>query len=208
MLGLFDNPFVDEDAAAELVGNATFANEGAIAQRRSMVYLKRPAAPIANGEKVYLYGFSKEPFEAANLVVVDDLDQATIGIIKLQSPSQLLHPGFFFGARQKEGDLDFKEDDKTYLALKQISAKVPTIVVVEMDRPPILTNVVDKSYALLAAFGVNDAATVEVLKNSTLAIGRLPYALPSAMETVVGQSPDRPFDDPVPLFQYDYAAEI
>lgn len=207
MLGLFDNPYVDEDAAEELVGNVTFAREGEVAQRRSMVYLKRSAVPIASEEKIYLHSISKEPFEAANLVVVDDLDQATIGIVKLQSPSQLLHPGFFFGSRQKEGDLDFKEDDKAYVAFKRISEKVPTIVVVEMDRPPILTNIQDKACALLASFGVNDSAIVEVLKNPALAIGRLPYALPSSMEAVVGQSSDRSFDDPAPLFEYGYTAK-
>ncbi|MBT3425821.1 MAG: glycoside hydrolase family 3 protein [Gammaproteobacteria bacterium] len=207
MLGLFDKPFVDVDTAACTVGNSGFVAEAELAQRRSMVYLKRPETNLDKQAKYYLYGFSKQAFEAADLAIVDDLELATMAIIKLQSPSQILHPGFFFGARQKEGDLDFKETDESYQAFQNIAREVPTIVVVEMNRPPILTNIEDKSNVLIATFGVSDEAIIEVLSDPALAIGRLPYALPASMDHVLGQSPDVPFDDPNPLFVSGYVAD-
>lgn len=207
LLGLFDNPFVDADTAALTVGNPDFVGEADLAQRRSMVYLKRPETILDKHGKIYLYGFTKAAFEAANLVVVDDLKVATMAIIKLQTPSQLLHPGFFFGARQREGDLDFKETDESYQAFQYISKKVPTIVVVEMNRPPVLTNIQDNSHVLIAAFGVSDEAIISVLADPALAIGRLPYALPASMDSVLGQSPDVPFDDPTPLFELGYVVD-
>jgi len=207
LLGLFDNPFVDVDAAAAIVGNSEFVTRAELAQRRSMVYLKRPEAILDKQAKYFLYGFAKSAFEAANLIVVDDLGLATMAIIKLRSPSQLLHPGFFFGARQKEGDLDFKESDESYQAFKSISEKVPAIVIVEMNRPPILTNIQDNSYVLIATFGVSDEAIIEILFNPALATGRLPYALPASMGSVLAQSPDVPLDDPTPLYPSGYAAD-
>ncbi len=51
-LGLFDDPFVDEDAAEELVGSAASRRAGLIAQSRSVTVLKNrdaahaPALPL------------------------------------------------------------------------------------------------------------------------------------------------------------------
>ena len=48
-LGLFDNPYVDPDAAEQIVGSAAFRAAGEQAQRRSIVLLKNgepTASPI------------------------------------------------------------------------------------------------------------------------------------------------------------------
>ncbi len=207
-LGLFEHPYVDEDAAAELVGSVALADEGLSAQRRSLVFLKNPERRALNEQdRIFLHSLSGDAFAAAGLAVVDDLGLATVAVVKLHSPSQLLHAGFFFGARQKEGDLDFKEEDEAYLALERISDQVPTIVVVEMDRPPILTNIEDKAQVLVAAFGVSDQALVAVLTDQSQAAGRLPYTLASSMDGVLGQSPDRPSDDPSPLYRMGHVAD-
>ncbi len=61
-LGLFDNPFVDEDAAAEHVGNAESRRAGLDAQSRSVVVLKNgrsesaPVLPVLPGMRVYSEG--------------------------------------------------------------------------------------------------------------------------------------------------------
>ena len=39
-LGLFDNPYVDPDAAEQIVGNPAFRAAGELAQRKSIVLLK------------------------------------------------------------------------------------------------------------------------------------------------------------------------
>ncbi|KAK7512992.1 uncharacterized protein IWZ02DRAFT_492733 [Phyllosticta citriasiana] len=39
LLGLFDNPYVDEDYAEKVVGNEYFVREGKLAQRRSYTLL-------------------------------------------------------------------------------------------------------------------------------------------------------------------------
>jgi beta-glucosidase len=39
-LGLFENPYVDEDAAEKIVGNAKFAEKANLAFRKSVVLLR------------------------------------------------------------------------------------------------------------------------------------------------------------------------
>jgi hypothetical protein len=86
---------------------------------------------------------------------------------------------------QHEGRLDFRPGDKGYDALLEASAHVPTIVVVDMNRPAILTNMREKASALLASFGVSDKALVKFADRAefhhTLI---LPFELPSSMEEV------------------------
>ncbi|TNF82768.1 MAG: glycoside hydrolase family 3 protein [Gammaproteobacteria bacterium] len=207
-LGLFEDPFVDEDAVEGLVGTSSLVEEGLAAQRRSMVFLEcSDGSALAAEDRLYLHDLEAGAFEAAGFEVVGEIEQATRAVVKLKSPSQQLHPGFFFGAFQKEGDLDFKEEDEDYRALVTISAAVPTLLVLEMDRPPILTNVREKVQAMVAGFGVSDEAVVQVLSDPSLAAGRLPYTLPSSMAGVLDQDPDKPSDDPSALYPLGYAVD-
>ena len=203
-LGLFEDPFVDEDEAAAEVGTRALLEEGLAAQQRSIVILKPPR--LARRPTIFLQGLDPEPFTRLGHTIVDSVDAAEVAVMKLESPSEELHPGHFFGSRQKEGDLDFKEDDPDYRAFCKLAARLPTTAVITMDRPAILTNVADQSDGLLAVFGISDDAIAAVLDEPASAIGRLPYALPRSMAAVQAQSEDLPLDDPNPLFPIGYRA--
>lgn len=84
-LGLFENPYVDEDVAAVTVGKPEFKARAEEAQRKSLVLLQntggllplatpRPDAPVP----VYTMGISKAAFEAAGYTVTvgDHADDA------------------------------------------------------------------------------------------------------------------------------------
>ena len=60
-LGLFDDPFLDEDAAEETLGRDDFRTAGHRAQAESMVLLKNDdLLPLAKGQKVYVEGIPTE----------------------------------------------------------------------------------------------------------------------------------------------------
>jgi len=105
---------------------------------------------------------------------------------------------------QHEGDLDFKADDPDFLAIQSAAARVPTIVTIYLDRPAILTNVVDKTAALLGNFGVSDEALLDVIAGKDQPQGKLPFELPSAMSEVLAQKSDVPHDTAHPLFPYGF----
>jgi beta-glucosidase len=117
----------------------------------------------------------------------------------------MLHPGHFFGRMQHEGDLDFKDDDPDLIALTSIAAQVPTVVVVHLDRPAVLTNIVDKATALYAVYGLSDGALVEVLLGALAPEGRMPFQLPSSMASVLAQDCDRSNDLADPLFPLHFS---
>ncbi len=190
-LGLFDNPFVDATAASSVIGCSEFVAAGAAAQCRSLVVLKGVAEPaLSRGNRVFLHGQEPSEFEDAGLRVTTQLGDADVAVVRLSAPYELLHPGHFFGRRQHEGALDFKDGHPDYEALKRISARVPTVVIVHLDRPAILTSIRDRAKVLIAEFGVDDAAIVAVLLGDAKPLGRLPFQLPSSMASVLTQPCD------------------
>ncbi|MFY0573548.1 glycoside hydrolase family 3 C-terminal domain-containing protein [Cystobacter fuscus] len=116
------------------------------------------------------------------------------------TPFETLHPEYVFGLRQHEGNLAFEEGNADYEAIQRVSAQVPTIVTVYLDRPAILTNVKDKVSALLGNFGVSDSALFDVLTGRASPQGKLPFELPSSMAEVEAGRSDMPHDTAHPLY--------
>lgn len=202
-LGLFDNPYVDPAAARRIVGNLQSQAEADRVQRKAQVLLENRKAilPLAAGKKIWLKGIDGAAARAAGLVIVDDLSQADVALLRTATPSERLHPFNFFGAMQHEGRLDFLDGDPAYEAIKAAAAKVPTIVIVDMDRPAILTNIKDHTAALLVTFGANDAAVLDVVTGKAKPQGRMPFELPSSMTEVAAQNPAVPDDTAHPLYR-------
>jgi beta-glucosidase len=205
-IGLFENPYVDAAAAKETVGNEASLKAGEEAQKRAMVLLenRRSTVPIRRGTKVWLFHVAPDEAKARGLVVVDTPAQAEVAIIRAETPSEELHPGYFFGSRQHEGRLNLQAGDPAYDALLQCD-KTPAVMTVYMDRPAILTDVKDKVVALYADFGVSDASLLDVLMGNGKTQGHLPFELPSSMEAVTVQRSDVPHDSVKPLYPYGYA---
>jgi beta-glucosidase len=73
-------------------------------------------------------------------------------------------------------------------------------VTVYLDRPAILTGLRGKTSAIVANFGVSDAALLDVLTGKAAPQGRLPFELPSSMSDVEAQRSDVPHDTRRPLY--------
>lgn len=203
-LGLFENPFVDAARAAIIVGSADKVAAGRAAQARSLVVLENKLGAIAlpeKGKRLFLHGVDPAAAAAAGFTIVDSPEKADASLIRLATPHQKLHPGHFFGSRQHEGDLDFKPDSASLaIAKRAASAKAPVILVVDMDRPAIVTAVRPHAALLLAAFGISDPALFDALRGTAAAKGKLPFEIPSDMSAVRAQSPALPHDSANPAY--------
>lgn len=201
-LGLFENPYVDPAVAARVVGNDGFQAAARDAQRRALVLLENTGKllPLRGATRVYLHGVDTAAATRAGLTVVSDPAQAEVAIVRLSAPFERLHPQYVFGQFLHEGSLAFKDGDPDYEAFKRVSAVVPTIATVFLDRPAILTPIKAGARAVLANFGVSDAALLDVVTGRVGPEGKLPFELPSSMEAVAAQRPDVPHDSRKPLY--------
>ena len=201
-LGLFDDPFVDEGEAEAVVGRADLVAAGLRAQSRSVTVLAngdvggRPLLPLAPGLRVLPVGLS--PTDAARLgTVVDDVADADVAVIRLTAPWEH-RDGMFLEAWFHAGSLEF--DDDVVAQVRDLAARVPVVLDVYLDRPAILTPLVDVATAIVATFGVSGPALVDALAGIAQPQGRLPFQLPRSMDAVRASRPDVPSDTLDPVF--------
>ena len=210
MLGLFDRTFVDVEAAERIVGAAEFVAAGEAAQRASITVLTNteradaagpavPTLPLARGLRLYVEGIAPE-VAAEYGDVVDTPDAADVAILRVHAPYEQRATMFenFFHA----GSLEFP--DETVARVREVAASVPTVVDVFLDRPAILTPIAGEVAAIVANYGANARALLDVLVGDARPEGSLPFDLPSSMAAVEASRPDVPFDTADPLFRFGH----
>ena len=204
-LGLFDNPYVDVDKAAAIVGNKEFRAFGMDAQRKSLVLLKngmiknQKTLPLQSNLKIYVRDIDKK-IAGEYATVVDNPKDADVAIIRLATPFQP-RPGLIEGLFH-HGDLDFKGTEKQEIL--DLLGKLPTIVDMYLDRPAVIPEIHAKSAGLIGNFGASDRALLDVIFGKAKPEGRLPFELPSSMEAVRNQYEDVPYDSKDPLFKFGF----
>jgi beta-glucosidase len=204
LLGLFDDPYVDEFAADQIVGRESFKAAGELAQRRSIVLLKNDfrghtsILPLRGKVKLYLENISAEAARAYG-AVSSSLEDADLAIIRLKAPFELRNNEFLENLFHA-GDLDFKSPELERIL--GILGTKPTIVVITLDRPAVIPEIAASAAALLADFGASDQAVLDVVFGKFKPEGHLPFELPRSMETVRHQKADVPHDSQNPLFPY------
>ncbi|WP_194765311.1 glycoside hydrolase family 3 protein [Microbacterium sp. UFMG61] len=203
-LGLFENPFVDEDAADAVVGRADFRAAGDAAQRASITVLTNDGAlPFAAATKLYVEGIDAEVAASYGDLVATPAE-ADLAIIRLHAPFEQRATTFenFFHA----GSLDFPADVIDHV--REVAGVVPTVVDVLADRPPILEPMTDAAAAVTVNWGASGAALLDVLSGRATAGGRLPFDLPRSMSAVEASRPDVPFDTADPLFRFGHGLTL
>lgn len=199
-LGLFDDPYVDEEAAMSVVGADELRAAGLAAQAASVTVLHDPegllplggAGAGSGGRRVYVEGL--DPEAAAPLgTVVDRPEEADLAVVRLQAPFEP-RSDLFLEAWFHQGSLDFPPG--LPVRLRRIREHCPVVVDVTLDRPAVLGPVLEAVDVVVASYGTSGPALVRALQGE--ARGRLPFDLPRSMADVREHAPDRPgFDDPL-----------
>lgn len=203
-LGLFDNPFVDENLVPELVGKDAFQELGDATQQMAMTLLKNEdeVLPLkANSMNVYIEGMDSTVV-AGYANVVKTPEEADMAILRLNTPWYPVETKNFFARGFHHGDLDFKGEEKARIL--DILNKVPTVVDIYLDRPAVIPEIAGAAKALIGDYGASDKNVCEVLFGNAAPKGKLPFELPSSMEAVRNQLTDVPYDSEDPLFEFGF----
>ena len=100
------------------------------------------------------------------------------------------------------GDLNFNDEIKS--KIKNYSQTQDLVVVVDLNRPAILEDIKKHSSALIGTFGVLDEIIFEGIFGEFNPSGKLPFEIPSSMESVLNQKEDLPDDSMNPTYEYGY----
>jgi beta-glucosidase len=201
-LGLFDDPYVDEDAAELTVGRPDFTAAGREAQRRSLTLLKNEGAllPLAPGTRVYAPDLSEEAV-GEHAVPVPGPAEADVAVLRLRAPYEA-RSSYFLEDRFHAGRLDF--DAGTLARVAELSRIVPVILDLYLDRPAILGPLADDAAAIIVNYGCAEDILLDVLFGAAAPHGRLPFELPRSMAAVEASRPDLPSDTADPVYPYGF----
>ncbi|WP_347976881.1 glycoside hydrolase family 3 N-terminal domain-containing protein [Microbacterium sp. ProA8] len=201
-LGLFDDPFVDEEEAERIVGNADFRALGFRAQGESLAVLQDEGSmlPLSADARVYVEGLSHAAAAALG-TVVDHPGDADIAVVRLAAPYEP-RDDLLFESLFHQGSLEFRPGLVARLAA--IAAEVPLVIDVSLERPAILEPMARIARVLTASFGTGDEAFVAALSGVIRPRGSLPFEIPRSMEAVRRSREDVPHDTVDPLFAFGH----
>ena len=208
ILGLFDNPFLDAEAAEASVGREEWLAIGYEAQRRSFTLLTNTdnTLPLEASEckkaKFYVEGLNSSFLEARDLQVVATPEEADYAFLRLVAPYEPRPGGF--EKNYHSGSLEYNATEKARQAA--IYAAVPTIVDIYLDRPGAFPEIAENAKALMVNFGASSDAFLDVVfgVNGKGPEGMLPFDLPRSDEAVAGNREDVPFDTVDPVFKFGH----
>ncbi|MBT8223870.1 MAG: glycoside hydrolase family 3 C-terminal domain-containing protein [Eudoraea sp.] len=201
-LGLFDDPYVDMGKAKSLVGNDQFREAGKEAQAKSTVLLKNSALlPLKKGTKVFVSGM----IDPENIEKYGELasrpEDADVILTRLKTPyddrDEYFIEQFFHQGRLFYSDSELSE-------IMELITLKPSIVVVNLERPALLSEINSEAEALLAEFGTSDEVLAALLFGEKQPEGKLPFELPSSWEAVQKQMEDVPYDSKDPLYPFGH----
>lgn len=200
-LGLFDDPYLDEDGYAKL-DHELFTQKGKEATRKSLVLLKNDEdlLPLKKGVKIFVEGLDVKVAEQFASVVTKP-DEADYIILKIRTPfdprSEYLLERFFH-----QGRLHYTEEEKRkHLSLIE---KKPSITIINLERPAVIPDINAATKSLIADFDSSDEAIMELIFGAFQPSGKLPFELPSSKEAVVNQKEDVPYDSENPLYPFGH----
>ncbi len=202
-LGLFENPFIDESQVPQVFGHPDSVAAGLASQQRAMTLLKNEdqTLPLQGQPKIFVQNIDPD-IAAQYAQVVENPEEADFAILRLETPWVPVETENRFARGFHHGDLDFK--GKAKAEILSLLHKVPTIVVIYLDRPAVIPEISAAAKALLGDFGASDVAVLNVLFGKAQPEGNLPFELPSSMEAVRNQRSDVPHDSDNPLYPFGF----
>lgn len=207
LLGLFDDPYIDEKAADDIVGSASFVEAGRIAQQKSIVLLKNmkkdnsSVLPLGPDERIFVQNVDSS-VASRYATVVGNPAEATVALLRVYAPYEPPRGSGMLEGLFHQGDLDFKGAELDEIL--SITRSLPTIVDIYLDRPAVIPEIAESAAAVLGNFGASDEVILDAVFGRFDPSGRLPLELPSSMDAVRAQLEDVPYDSEDPLFPFGF----
>ena len=214
-LGLFENPYVDEENAVETVGKDAFVEAGKEAQRKSIVLLRNEEEklPLDNNTKVYFEDYFKDYANPqpgagsvyqqayANLTFVATPEEADVILLWIKPAMRPLFPADDSPLSVRLSDCAVDVD-----YINALTAKKPTIMADNYSNQFVIDDFYNEQsksrfIGILATFGVEPDALLDVVTGKFNPSAKMPITTPISQQAVENNKEDVPGYDEGP----DYA---
>ena len=110
--------------------------------------------PLSGEPRVYADGARR------TTAAVERPEDAEVAIVRRNAPFEPRTNGMIESLFHA-GDLDFKEPELGVLL--DLARRVPTVLVLHLERPAVIPELVEACAAVVAVFGASDAAVLDIL---------------------------------------------
>ena len=201
-IGLFENPYVDQEQALKIATAPHKLKMAEKAQVKSTILLKNEAVlPLNKGLKILLDGFEDPTAFSAFTTVVNTLEEADVVLVKRNTPFDERND-YFLEQFFHQGRLYFTPEE--LVPIEAYAKEKPVITMVNLERAAILTDIANLSQGLFVEFGTTEATMAKILFGEASPSGKLPIELPRSQEAVEAQFEDVTYDSEDPLFPFGF----
>lgn len=214
-LGLFDNPYVDVDEAEKIIGNAPLWEMGAKAQRHSVTLLRdnKDLLPLTLDKevKIYVWATGRTKIDEVQAKLEAGVKEVWAGATLVDTPEEAdlalvwARPEIALFEDDREGvslSVDPRANGVDVDRVIEVEKTVPTILVVNVTNPWILSEIEPNAAAVLATFEITPQNLVLSLAGKDGGPkGKLPITFPASAQAVA----DSPRDVPGKYLDEEYA---
>jgi beta-glucosidase len=205
-LGLFENPYVDEDAAAQIVGNAKFQEKADLAFRKSIVLLRnaQKSLPLKAKTKVYFESYFQKKGETNaskiyksqntnyDIEFVNTPDEADVVLLWITPGSKSL-----FDSDGSPLHLSLSKNAVDINYVNKLTAKKPTILAINYTNPWVIdeiynSNTKNNINGVIATFGTSAEALLDIVTGKFNPQGKMPFSTPVSEHAAQNQLTDVP----------------
>jgi beta-glucosidase len=205
-LGLFENPYVDEDAAEKLVGNKNFQARADLAMRKSIVLLRneKHILPLKGKIKIYFESYyQKRGATSASNVYMNNNNRYNVEFVKTPEEADQILLWLTPGSKalfESDGSplyLSLSKNTVDVNYINTLTAKKPTTLVINYTNPWVIDEIYNNNTkarftGLLASFGTTTEALLDVVTGKFNPSGKMPFTTPISEEAVGKQLSDVP----------------
>lgn len=205
-LGLFENPYVDEDAAEKIVGNAKFQESANLAMRKSIVLLRNETntLPLKAKTKIYFESyFQRRGTVSPSTVYQPKINNYNVEFVKTPEEADYILLWLTPGSKslfQSDGSalhLSISKNSVDINYVNTLTAKKPTILVVNYTNPWVIDEIynpqtIKNIKGVLATFGTTNEALLDVVLGKFNPTGKMPFTTPISEAVVDKQLSDVP----------------
>jgi len=205
-LGLFENPYVDEDAAEKIVGNAKFQASANLAMRMSIVLLRNEtkALPLKPTTKIYFESyFQRRGAASPSVVYQPKINNYNVEFVKTPEEADYVLLWLTPGSKslfQSDGSplyLSMSKNSVDVNYVNTLTAKKPTILVVNYTNPWVIDEIYNNQTmknikGVIATFGTTNEALLDIVLGKFNPTGKMPFTTPVSESAVGKQLSDVP----------------
>jgi beta-glucosidase len=204
-LGLFENPYVDEDAAEKIVGNARFAAKANLAFRKSVVLLRNETKtlPVKPKTKVYVETYFQKTGSAASHVYDTVDSRYNVTFVKTPEEADVVllwvtpAPPALFASQGKPIYLSLSKNNVDVSYINALIAKKPTVLAINYTNPWVIDEIYNPQTsknvkAVIATFNTTLDALLDVVTGKFNPTGKMPFTTPVSEAVVEKQLSDVP----------------